>query len=192
MSTRILALVGSLGEGSYNRQLAEAAVKHAPDGTDVQIFEGLATVPFYSEDIDRPGEVPGPAQALRDAVRRADALLLVTPGYTGTIPAALKNAIDWTSQPFECGAIFAKPVVVVGTSHGRYGGLWAREDTRQAARIGGAYVLEDIALSVSGPAERFATTHPADDPEIATAMPELLARLAAVARARTGVAPPAS
>ncbi len=55
MSTRILALVGSLRAGSYNRQLAEAAVKHAPDGTDVEIFEGLDGVPFYNEDLDRPG-----------------------------------------------------------------------------------------------------------------------------------------
>jgi NAD(P)H-dependent FMN reductase len=189
MSTRILALVGSLRAGSYNRQLAEAAVKHAPDGTDVQIFEGLAAVPFYNEDLDRPGEVPGPAQALRDAVQRTDALLLVTPEYNGTIPAALKNAIDWTSRPFHGGAIFAKLVAVVGASSGRYGGLWAREDTRQTARIAGARVLDDIALSVPGAAERFATTHPADDPEIATAMPQILARLAAAARATYDAAP---
>ena len=48
MSTRILALVGSLRAGSYNHQLAEAAVKHAPDGIDVEIFEGLGEVPFYN------------------------------------------------------------------------------------------------------------------------------------------------
>jgi NAD(P)H-dependent FMN reductase len=45
---RILALVGSLRAGSFNRQLAEAAVKHAPDGIDVEIFEGLAQLPLYS------------------------------------------------------------------------------------------------------------------------------------------------
>ena len=65
MSVRILALVGSLRADSFNRQLAEAAVKHAPDGTDVAIFEGLADVPFYNEDLNRPGDVPAPAQALR-------------------------------------------------------------------------------------------------------------------------------
>src|ERR1700746_1283023 len=72
MSIRILALVGSLRAGSYNHQLAEAAVKHAPDGIDVDIYEGLGEVPFYNEDLDRPGDVPAPAQALRDAVARAD------------------------------------------------------------------------------------------------------------------------
>jgi NAD(P)H-dependent FMN reductase len=181
MSTRILALVGSLRAGSYNRQLAEAAVKHAPDGTDVQIFEGLAAVPFYNEDLDRPGEVPGPAQALRDAVQRADALLLVTPEYNGTIPAALKNAIDWTSRPYQSGAIVDKPVAVVGTAGGQYGGAWAHEDTRKTARIAGAHVLDDITLSVPLAGERFAATRPVDDDEIAAALPEALATLAAAA-----------
>ncbi|MDT5255207.1 MAG: hypothetical protein QOD10_287 [Mycobacterium sp.] len=188
MTTRILALVGSLRAGSYNRQLAEAAVKHAPDGTDVEIFEGLAGVPLYNEDLDRPGDVPGPAQALRDAVRRADALLLVTPEYNGTIPAGLKNAIDWTSRPFREGAIVDKPLGVVGTSHGQYGGVWAHDDTRKSARIAGARVLDDIALSVPGSADRFADTHPADDDEVAAAMPEIVAKLAAAWHDTTEVA----
>jgi NAD(P)H-dependent FMN reductase len=182
MSTRILALIGSLRAGSYNRQLAEAAVKHAPAGINVEIFEGLADVPFYNEDLDQPGDVPEPAQSLRDAVQRADALLLVTPEYNGTIPAGLKNAIDWTSRPFRSGAIVDKPVAVVGTSGGRYGGALAHEDTRKAARIAGAHVLDDIVLSVPGATERFAETHPADDEEVATAMPEVLATLAAAAQ----------
>ncbi|NED92591.1 FMN reductase, partial [Streptomyces sp. SID11233] len=58
MSVRILALVGSLRAGSHNRQLAEAAVKHAPEGVEVVVFEGLAEVPFYNEDLDVEGQVP--------------------------------------------------------------------------------------------------------------------------------------
>src|SRR5581483_5840690 len=50
MSVRILALVGSLRAGSHNRQLAEAAVKLAPEGAEVELFDGLAEVPFYNED----------------------------------------------------------------------------------------------------------------------------------------------
>ena len=147
MSTRILALVGSLRAGSYNRRLAEAAVEHAPGGIDVEIFDGLAEVPFYNEDLDRPEHVPDPALVLRNGIRRADALLLATPEYNGSIPAALKNAIDWASRPFGNGVIVEKPVAVVGTSHGRYGGVWAHEDTRKTAGIAGARVLDNIALS---------------------------------------------
>jgi len=181
MSTRILALVGSLRAGSHNRRLAEAAVKYAPEGIDVEIFEGLGEVPFYNEDLDGPGDLPSPARALRAAVQRADALLLVTPEYNGSLPAALKNAIDWTSRPFQHGAITGKPIAVVGTSHGRYGGVWAHDDTRKTAGIAGARVLEDVALSVPHAAERFATIDPVDDDEITTALLDILATLAAAA-----------
>jgi NAD(P)H-dependent FMN reductase len=181
MTARILALVGSLRAGSYNRRLAEAAVKYVPEGIDVEIFEGLGEVPFYNEDLDRPGDVPGPARALRDAVQRADALLLVTPEYNGSLPAVLKNAIDWTSRPYQRGAITGKPLAVVGTSHGRYGGVWAHDDTRKSAAIAGARVLKDGALSVPHAAERFAAIDPLDDDEVATALLDILTTLAAAA-----------
>ena len=70
VTTRILALVGSLRAGSYNKQLAEAAVKYAPDGVAVDIFENLADVAFYNEDIDRPGAVAA-ADWLRVEVQSA-------------------------------------------------------------------------------------------------------------------------
>ncbi len=186
MTTRILALVGSLRAGSYNKQLAEAAVKYAPDGVHVDIFDDLADVPFYNEDIDHPGAV-STADWLRIDVESADALLLVTPEYNGTMPAALKNAIDWISRPYGAGAISGKPLAVIGVSHGRYGGVWAHDDARKAAGIAGASVLDDVTLSVPDGASRFATIHPAHDDEIADAMPSILATLAAAVRnSRTG------
>lgn len=190
MSTRILALVGSLRAGSYNRQLAEAASKHAPDGIAVDIFDDLADVAFYNEDIDRPGTVSA-ADRLRADVESADGLLLVAPEYNGTIPASLKNAIDWISRPYGAGAISGKPVAVIGASNGRYGGMWAHDDARRAARIAGASVLDDVKLSVPRAATRFATSHPADDQEIAAAIPAILATLAAAVPDRQELAPQA-
>jgi NAD(P)H-dependent FMN reductase len=108
MSVRILALVGSLRSGSTNRQLAEAAVKHAPEGVEVVLHEGLDAIPFYNEDIDVEGSVPEAATALRAAVAQADTLLLFSPEYNGTIPAVLKNAIDWLSRPHGSGALSGK------------------------------------------------------------------------------------
>jgi NAD(P)H-dependent FMN reductase len=177
VNTRILALVGSLRAGSYNKQLAEAAVKYAPDGVDVDIFDDLADVAFYNEDIDRPG-ADAAADWLRVEVQSADALLLVTPEYNGTIPASLKNAIDWISRPYGAGAISGKPLAVIGTTSGRYGGAWAHDDARKAASIAGASVLDDLTLSVPHAATRFATIHPAHDDEIADAITTILAALA--------------
>ncbi|CAM5735275.1 hypothetical protein [Streptomyces afghaniensis 772] [Streptomyces afghaniensis] len=177
MSVRILALVGSLRAGSHNRQLAEAAVKLAPEGAEVSLFEGLAEIPFYNEDIDVEGSVPAAAAKLREAANAADGLLLFTPEYNGTIPAVLKNAIDWLSRPYGAGALSGKPVAVVGTAFGQYGGVWAHDETRKSVGVAGGKVLEDVKLSIPGSMTRFAETHPADDAEVAAQLTEVVARL---------------
>ncbi|MGP4007481.1 NADPH-dependent FMN reductase [Streptomyces sp. 4N124] len=177
MSVRILALVGSLRAGSHNRQLAEAAVKLAPEGADIHLFEGLAEIPFYNEDIDIEGSVPAPAAKLREAAQAADGFLFFSPEYNGTIPAVLKNAIDWLSRPYGAGAITNKPVAVVGTAFGQYGGVWAQDEARKAVGIAGGKVLEDVKLSIPGSVTRFAETHPADDAEVAADLAEVVARL---------------
>ncbi|MFF5160848.1 NADPH-dependent FMN reductase [Streptomyces sp. NPDC000348] len=177
MSVRILALVGSLRAGSHNRQLAEATVKLAPAGAEVALYEGLAEIPFYNEDIDVEGDVPAAAAKLREAAAGADALLLFTPEYNGTMPAVLKNAIDWLSRPYGAGAISGKPVVVIGTAFGQYGGVWAHDEARKSVGIAGGKVIEDIKLSIPGSVTRFAETHPADDSEVADQLTEVITRL---------------
>lgn len=174
MTFRILVLVGSLRAGSINRRLAEAAIAHAPAGIEVDIFEGLAELPFYNEDLD----IGPAAEELRTEVRAANAVLLVSPEYNGTLPAVLKNAIDWLSRPFGAGAISGKPVGVIGTTAGSYGGVWAHADARRALGIAGATVVEDVTLSVGASGTRFGDTHPADDAEIAGRMPDILVTLA--------------
>lgn len=177
MSVRILALVGSLRAGSHNRQLAEAAVKHAPEGVEIELYEGLADVPFYNEDIDNEAALPATAAQLREAAGQADGFLLFSPEYNGTIPAVLKNAIDWLSRPYGAGAFTGKPVAVVGTAFGQFGGVWAQDETRKAVGIAGATVLEEAKLSIPGSVVRFAETHPADDAEVVTGLTEVLAQL---------------
>jgi len=179
MSIRILGFVGSLRDGSYNRQLAEAAVLHAPVGIDIDLYTGLAEVPFYNEDLDTEARVPAAATKLREAATRADAFLLFTPEYNGTMPAVLKNAIDWLSRPYGTSAITGKPVAVIGTAYGQYGGVWAHTEARKAAGIAGGAVLEDVTLSIGHSVTRFADTHPADDAEIVTGLTAVLERLAA-------------
>ncbi|MEV6027591.1 NADPH-dependent FMN reductase [Streptomyces sp. NPDC052036] len=183
MSVRILALVGSLRAGSHNRQLAEAAAKHAPEGVEVVLHEGLGQVPFYNEDIDVEGSVPEAAAALRTAASQADALLLFSPEYNGTIPAVLKNAIDWLSRPYGAGALTGKPVAVVGTAFGQFGGVWAQDETRKAAGIAGAAVVEEAKLSIPGSMTRFAETHPADDTEVVEGLTKVIDQLSQAAPA---------
>ncbi len=63
MATKVLTLVGSLRNGSTNRQLAEATVENAPEGVEVSVYSGLENLPFYNEDKDVEGQVPAAAAA---------------------------------------------------------------------------------------------------------------------------------
>src|SRR5271157_5208348 len=123
----VLVLVGSLRAASVNRQLGE--------------------LPFYNEDIDN-AEVAAPVTKLRTAAADAHGALVVTPEYNGSIPAVIKNAIDWLSRPFGDGALKDKPLAVIGGSFGRYGGVWAHDETRKSFGVAGPRVVESIKLSV--------------------------------------------
>ncbi|MEE4024805.1 NAD(P)H-dependent oxidoreductase [Gordonia sp. PKS22-38] len=151
-NVEIVALVGSLRRESINRRLAQLAADKAPEGTSVTIVEGLGKLAFYSEDDDPSVEsgaaLPAGVAELREAVAAADAVLLVTPEYNGTMPAVLKNAIDWLSRPFGAGALSGKPVGVIGAALGRYAGTWSREDTRKSVKIAGGHVVEEVEFGI--------------------------------------------
>ncbi|NKX88098.1 NAD(P)H-dependent oxidoreductase [Nocardia coubleae] len=179
--TRILTLVGSLRAGSINRRLAEAAAQTAPEGVDIAIYEGLAEVPFYNEDLDVPGSVPATAQALRDAVAAADAVLLVTPEYNGTLPAVLKNAIDWASRPYGAGSIKDKPVAVVSASISARAAEWAHGDAVKSVGVAGGVVVESATVRFGTIGDRFAQVHPGEDAEALTQLGAAVHELVAAA-----------
>ena len=183
MATKVLTLVGSLRNGSTNRQLAEATVENAPEGVEISVYDGLENLPFYNEDHDIEGQVPAAALELRDAVAGADALLLVSPEYNGTMPAVLKNAIDWLSRPFGASVTKDLPAAVIGTAFGQYGGVWAQDEARKALGIAGAKVIEDIKIAIPNSVVRFAETHPKDDAEVAELVSGMLNDIRKVAEA---------
>ncbi len=172
----VLVLLGSLRAASINRQLAELATESAPDGVRLQLVDRLGELPFYNEDIDND-DVVEPVVALRAAAAEADAALVITPEYNGSIPAVLKNAIDWLSRPFGNGALKGKPVAVVGAAHGRYGGVWAHDETRKSFAIAGVRVVEDLKLSVPTPA--FDGEHPRENAEVSANLRDIVGKLAA-------------
>lgn len=171
---KVLVLVGSLRAASVNRQIAELAVEQAPDGVELRIFDRLGELPFYNEDIDT-AEVTEPVVALRAAAGDADAALVVTPEYNGSIPGVLKNAIDWLSRPFGNGALKDKPLAVVGAALGQYGGVWAHDETRKSFGIAGPRVVEDLKLSV--PSKSLDGKHPRENAEVAETLRDIVSKL---------------
>src|ERR1700751_227556 len=174
---KVLALVGSLRAASINRQIAELAAEVAPDDVTVTIFDQLGELPFYNEDIDNENDMPASVTALRAAAAEADATLVVTPEYNGSIPAVVKNAIDWLSRPFGNGALKDKPLAVIGGSMGQYGGVWAHDETRTSFGIAGARVVETIKLSV--PFRTLQGKAPAEHAELSENVRDIVGKLAA-------------
>ncbi len=172
----VLVLVGSLRAASVNRQLAELAVESAPDGVTLTVFDGLGELPFYNEDIDN-ADVPAPVTHLRSAATDADAALVVTPEYNGSMPAVIKNAIDWLSRPFGNGALKDKPLAVVGAAMGQYGGVWAHDETRKSFGIAGPRVVDAIKMSL--PIGSLDGRHPRESAEVAENVRNVVEKLAA-------------
>jgi chromate reductase, NAD(P)H dehydrogenase (quinone) len=150
---RVLAVSGSLRADSLNTSLLRAAVAAAPEGVEVELWEGLGELPLYDQDLES-GEAPAPVERLREEWRSADAILFATPEYNGSVPGGLKNAIDWASRPRLDAALTNRNVAVVGASTGQFGAMWAQADLRRILGIAGARVIGDE-LSVTHAHERF-------------------------------------
>ena len=149
---RILAVSGSLRESSFNTSLLRAALEAAPDGIELALWEGLAELPLYDEDLE--ADAPESVHRLRQAWAAADAILFATPEYNGSVPGGLKNAIDWASRPRLEGVLRNKPVAVVGASTGQFGALWAQQDLKRILGIAGARVI-GTEIPVARAHERF-------------------------------------
>ena len=119
--------VGSLSSTSVNRELAKALIRSAPH--DLEFTElPIGNLPLYSPDHD--ADYPPEALALKDAIRRSQAILFVTPEYNRSIPGALKNAIDWASRPWGQNAFDHIPAAVIGASIGQIGTALAQQSLR--------------------------------------------------------------
>lgn len=138
---RVLGIPGSVRQDSHNRKLLRAAAATLPSGVELELWDRLAELPHFDEDLER-GPAPAAVQELREAIAGADAVLISTPEYNAGVPGVLKNAIDWISRPFESHPLRDKPVAVVGASTGLFGAVWAQAEVRRVAAHIGARVLD--------------------------------------------------
>ena len=173
---RVLGISGSLRAESYNTQLLRAAAELLPDGVELELYDGLRTLPPYDQDAEDAG-APVPVQDLRVRVAGADAVLFATPEYNGSMPGVLKNAIDWASRPRGEAALLNKPVAVVGASTGAFGGVWAQADLRKVLGITGARVVEGE-VAIGHAPDKFAGGALVD-PEFRAQLGELVRQLVA-------------
>ena len=150
---KILAVSGSLRAGSHNTQLLHAATEAAPEGVEVEVWEGIGDLPLYDQDLESQ-DLPASVRRLREDWATADAILFSTPEYNGSISGVLKNAVDWASRPLGESALTNQTVAVIGASTGQFGAMWAQADLRKVLGTAGARVVGDE-LPVTRAHEKF-------------------------------------
>ncbi len=176
---RVLAISGSLRRDSWNTTLLRAAADTLPAGVELVLHEDLGSIPPFSEDDEH--DPHGSVRALRDAVARADAVLIATPEYNHSLPGVLKNALDWVSRPSATNPLRGKPAAVVGTSTGLFGAVWAQAEVRKVLDAIGADVV-DRELPVGQAAQAFDGEGRLVEPALHAELVSIVAELVAAAQ----------
>ncbi len=143
----ILALAGSFRTGSVNQALVAAAREEAPSHVAVDDLD-LRAIPFYDGDLEAAGD-PQEVAELKEAISGAGALLVVTPEYNGSLPAVLKNAMDWASRNHPNSVLRDKPVALMGATPGRGATSGAQAHARQILERIGAIVLDEPSVQLT-------------------------------------------
>jgi chromate reductase len=150
----VLVICGSLRKGSYNAALARTLPALAPPGLALRAAPSFAGLPVYNFDEHQAGGIPPIAIAWADAIRIADAVIIVSPEYNWSIPGGLKNAIDWASrmkdQPFA-----GKPVALQSAATGLLGGARMQYHLRQSLTSIDALMFPKPEVIVSFAAKKF-------------------------------------
>ncbi|KQK32200.1 hypothetical protein ARD30_07400 [Bosea thiooxidans] len=124
---KLAVVVGSNRRESINRKLAEALAKLGGDDFEPS-FVRIDDLPLFNQDLE--ADRPEPTLRLKREIEAADAILIVTPEHNRSIPAALKNAIDWASRPYGKNSWAGKTVAVTGTSGGAVGTAVSQNELR--------------------------------------------------------------
>jgi NAD(P)H-dependent FMN reductase len=148
---KILAIIGSIRATSSSVAIARAAARLAPPGAEVASYDGLATLPHFSPDLD-VDPLPPAVAALRAAIGSSDGLLIATPEYAHGMPGSLKNALDWlvsATEPIDM------PVLLISASPG--GAAHAHAQFSEVLRTmnlrlvdGGAHVFSRSRVDLDG------------------------------------------
>ena len=149
---RILGIAGSLRKASYNRGALRAAQQLCPEGAKLEVFE-LDGIPPFNQDEER--NAPQKVVELKQRIRAADAILLVTPEYNSGMPGVLKNAIDWASRPHGDNAWNGKPVAIMSAAMSMGGGIRAQYQLRQCFVFLNMDAVVQPEVAINNVGERF-------------------------------------
>jgi chromate reductase len=145
---KVLAISGSLRQNSWNRKLLRLASKVLKkQGAEVEEFD-LTPLPMYNGDIEAKG-LPDSVISLRNAIKNADAVVIASPEYNGSMSSAIKNAVEWASRPPE-NVLRNKVYFVMGTGPGRSGARGMYAHLSAAIQTEGGWVVPSPKVLLPG------------------------------------------
>ncbi|MET0244738.1 MAG: NAD(P)H-dependent oxidoreductase [Flavitalea sp.] len=139
MSTKVIAISGSLRKGSYTTTLLKAIAKTKPSDIDFEIID-ISDLPLINQDLE--DDLPSSVQKFHKSIESADAVIFATPEYNRSYSPVLKNALDWGSRPEGKNKWGKKPAAILGCSPYSLGGFGAVNHFRQAMLYVNLYVLQ--------------------------------------------------
>ena len=135
---KLAVVVGSTRKASLNRKLGEALVRLG-GAAFTATFPRIDDLPLYNQDLE--AALPEPVARFKAEIAGADALLFVTPEHSRSLPAALKNAIDWGARPYGKSSWTGKVAAITGTSPGAIATAVAQQHLRAVLGDQGILVM---------------------------------------------------
>ncbi|HEX7192380.1 MAG TPA: NADPH-dependent FMN reductase [Thermoanaerobaculia bacterium] len=135
----IVAISGSLREGSSNAALLRAAASVAPEDVRFVFYDAIGELPHFSPDLDAEGATPPePVRRLRELLIGADAILISSPEYAHGVPGSFKNMLDWLVST---GELVGKPVALLNAAP--VGGEYAQSAILETLRTMNWRVIDE-------------------------------------------------
>ena len=142
---KLLTFAGSLRTDSCNKKFAREALRLAKEAGAEGEFIDLKNyaMPVYDGDIESATGIPETTVVLGKKIAAADALIISTPEYNGSIPGILKNVIDWLSRDKPV-SLTGKHLLLLAASPGALGGIRSLWHSRQPFEVLGVHVFPDM------------------------------------------------
>lgn len=139
---KLLIFAGSLRTDSCNKKFAREAERLAGEAGAQTEFIDLKDYPMppYDGDIEAGPGIPESTKQLAAKIAAADAVVLSTPEYNGSIPGILKNVVDWLSR-VKPNPLGGKHLLLLAASPGALGGVRSLWHTRQPFEVLGTHVF---------------------------------------------------
>lgn len=171
---KILGICGSLRKESWNLKLLRNMLDSAAQkGSDTSLFD-LNGVPMFHPEVEALG-IPDEAEAMREAVREADAVIIACPEYNGSMTAALKNAFEWLSR--RGNLLNGKVFFIIGTGPGRSACARMHIHASYSLESEGGYVLHQPRVLLPQVANFMDETGSITDPEVSDLLDQAAGRL---------------